>query len=148
MLSNVRMYGGCWLWQGTVDTNGYSKVGLLEASLKFKTRIGHRIMFQLYGNVIPEGYTLDHTCNVYSCVNPAHLEPMTQGENNRKRDDRRYGVGLFPCGHERSKTGYVKKEGRGPSGCQRTVTRCKPCTLAYYKKKNLERKLRLQYANG
>lgn len=34
---------------------------------------------------IPEGLHLDHLCRVRRCVNPAHLEPVTQAENNYRQ---------------------------------------------------------------
>lgn len=134
------MVHGCWIWQSTLDTNGYSKVGIIDATKRFKTTIGHRIAYQLYAGPIPEGMTLDHSCSNRACVYPPHLEPMTQGENNRKRDDKRYGAGKFPCGHLRSETSYPKKEGYAPDGTPRVTFRCKPCVLAYYRRKNDERR--------
>lgn len=36
------------------------------------------------GRSIAVGLTLDHLCRKRSCVNPAHLEPVTQAENTRR----------------------------------------------------------------
>jgi hypothetical protein len=44
----------------------------------------HRVVFEMYGGVIPDGYELDHLCFNPSCVNPAHLEPVTKAENMRR----------------------------------------------------------------
>jgi DNA-binding XRE family transcriptional regulator len=33
---------------------------------------------------IPEGLQLDHLCRVRCCVNPAHLEPVTNRENSHR----------------------------------------------------------------
>jgi len=35
---------------------------------------------------IPVGMTVDHLCRNRSCVNPFHMEIVTQGENNSRRD--------------------------------------------------------------
>ena len=35
--------------------------------------------------------TIDHLCNVRTCVNPAHMEPVTVGENLRRMHRRRRG---------------------------------------------------------
>lgn len=41
----------------------------------------HRVSFEHYKHPIPQGLTLDHLCRVTRCVNPDHLEPVTQREN-------------------------------------------------------------------
>jgi hypothetical protein len=33
---------------------------------------------------VPEGLELDHLCENPPCCNPAHLEPVTHAENNRR----------------------------------------------------------------
>lgn len=66
---------GCWLWQGsTSDGYGLFAVG-------GKTNLAHRYSYAHLIGPIPEGLTLDHLCRVRACVNPAHLEPVTRGEN-------------------------------------------------------------------
>lgn len=62
---------GCWLWKGaTACGYGY-----------FRHRPAHRFAYELYRGPIPEGLQLDHLCRVRSCVNPSHLEAVTQGVN-------------------------------------------------------------------
>jgi DNA-binding XRE family transcriptional regulator len=70
---------GCWLWTGTDDGNGY---GLL--SVYDKLARAHRAVYQELVGPIPEGLELDHLCRNPSCVNPAHLEPVTAQENIRR----------------------------------------------------------------
>lgn len=67
---------GCWLWTHTLDEDGY---GVL--CVKKKPRRAHRFGYELLIGPIPEGMTIDHLCRVRSCVNPAHMEPVTNGEN-------------------------------------------------------------------
>jgi hypothetical protein len=66
---------GCWLWQGYLNADGYGSLG---------HRAAHRLYYERHVGAIPPGLTLDHTCGVRSCVNPDHLEPVTQGENVRR----------------------------------------------------------------
>jgi hypothetical protein len=62
---------GCWLWTGYVDRHGYGQFkGAKQGS-------AHRWSYEYHAGPIPEGLQLDHLCRVRSCVNPAHLEPVT-----------------------------------------------------------------------
>lgn len=63
---------GCWVWLGALDKDGYPRNGK------------HRKYYQEYVGSVPDGYILDHTCNRRDCVNPAHLEPVTNLENIRR----------------------------------------------------------------
>lgn len=63
---------GCWLWMGSVSDEGYSK------------STAHRTVYRRLVGPIPDGLHLDHLCRVPSCVNPQHLEPVTNPENQRR----------------------------------------------------------------
>lgn len=67
---------GCWLWIGCPKPNGY---GVLRVG--GKNVYAHRLSYELLVGPIPDGLTIDHLCGVRNCVNPAHLEPVTRGEN-------------------------------------------------------------------
>lgn len=71
---------GCWLWTGTMVKGGYGRVHHDN-----RLQLAHRVSYQLHvGRPIPAGLELDHKCRVRSCVNPAHLEPVTHRENCRR----------------------------------------------------------------
>lgn len=70
---------GCWLWTGAKNENGYgfTRLGGRDA----KQSVAHRAVYLALIGPIPDGLVLDHTCRTPACVNPAHLEPVTQREN-------------------------------------------------------------------
>lgn len=70
----------CWLWTGSVShRTGYGK-----KQLGGKTISAHRWMYSIFKGHIPDGMTLDHTCKNRQCVNPNHLEIVSQAENCRR----------------------------------------------------------------
>jgi hypothetical protein len=75
--SKVDKTATCWLWTGTL-VGGY---GTFRSGATVRA---HRWSYEHLIGPIPEGLHLDHLCRVRQCVNPAHLEPVTQRENNRR----------------------------------------------------------------
>lgn len=71
-----RRSDGCWLWTGSKNRGGYGTI-----TVNGHTRAVHRVAYELLVGPIPDGLQLDHLCRVRHCVNPAHLEPVTQREN-------------------------------------------------------------------
>lgn len=68
---------GCWLWSGALNSGGYGCFNFGGS----KGRGAHRVAYQVLVGEIPAGLHLDHLCRTRCCVNPAHLEPVTQREN-------------------------------------------------------------------
>lgn len=68
---------GCWVWQGY--TKG--RMGYASISVKNRDRFAHRISYELANGAVPDGLVLDHLCRNVLCVNPDHLEPVTNKEN-------------------------------------------------------------------
>lgn len=71
---------GCWLWTGTRQMTGYGRFPIGRGSVP-----AHRFAYEQLACPVPDGLELDHLCRVRNCVNPAHLEPVTRAENNRRR---------------------------------------------------------------
>ena len=63
---------GCWNWTAAVNKGGYGQ---------FQHARAHRVVWESLVEPIPNGYVLDHLCCNPGCVNPDHLEPVTQREN-------------------------------------------------------------------
>lgn len=70
---------GCWIWEGGRWNNGYPRFKLLGKWIP-----AHRVSYEIYVSEISEGLQLDHLCRVKHCVNPAHLEPVTQQVNMQR----------------------------------------------------------------
>lgn len=77
----------CWNWQAN-KSGGYGRFILSSR----RSVAAHRFFYELLVGPIPEGLHLDHLCRNRACVNPAHLEPVTQAENNRRAGALRGGV--------------------------------------------------------
>lgn len=66
----------CWPWMGFITQNGYGR-----SSADGSQFYAHRRSHELIKGPIPLGYTIDHLCRNKQCVNPWHLEAVTQREN-------------------------------------------------------------------
>jgi len=69
---------GCWEWTGgTTGSTGYGQFWV-----KHRHQLAHRFSYTvIHGLEIPPGLTIDHLCRNRLCVNPAHLEPVTNRVN-------------------------------------------------------------------
>lgn len=79
------------------------------------TRAAHRVAYEALVAPIAAGLQLDHLCRVRRCVNPAHVEPVTQAENLRRGETitaRAVAATHCPQGHPYSGENlYVNPEG-------------------------------------
>lgn len=73
--------GPCWLWTAAKDHGGYGKFFVEKINGKARLVQAYRIAYQLEVGPIPDDMAVDHLCRTPACVNPAHLEPVTQREN-------------------------------------------------------------------
>ncbi len=76
VLAKIAMASGCWLWTGVRTTEGYGQVWR-----DGRMRMAHREVYELLRGPIDHGLVLDHLCRTPACVNPDHVEPVTQAEN-------------------------------------------------------------------
>lgn len=68
----------CWIWTASKDKWGYGRFGY-----KGRTALAHRVSWELYKGDLPEypALEIDHLCGNQACVNPAHLQAVTQKVN-------------------------------------------------------------------
>lgn len=104
-LSKVEVTGFCWLWVGGyLNPQGYAT--FQAGGRGTPPKYAHRWIYEQLVGPIPEGLHLDHLCRIPRCVNPDHLEPVTQSENNRRKPRKTHCI----RGHDLN-DGYVRKDG-------------------------------------
>lgn len=72
---------GCWLWLATLNNMGYPQLAVAQKKNGTSTKLAHRLSYEWFKGPIPKGKVLDHLCRLPCCVNPDHLEPVTQRIN-------------------------------------------------------------------
>lgn len=70
----------CRLWVWKHNPDGY---GVLR--FKGKQFLAHRMIWQAFNGLIPEGLLVLHKCDTPACFNPNHLFLGTYADNNRDR---------------------------------------------------------------
>jgi hypothetical protein len=70
------------MWIGCKTKNGY---GRMHVGSRYEGNdrnvLAHRVAYELARGPIPDGLQVDHICRTRSCINPDHLELVTQREN-------------------------------------------------------------------
>lgn len=122
LLRNVTVDPVTGCWHRTINMQGavgakYPAVVWWHEGKRMQSR-ANRYAYTLCHGAIPEGLVIDHTCNRMTCVNPAHLEAVTQAENNKRKGER-----ITHC-----KRGHA----RTPDNVN-TQGNCKECARAYMK---------------
>lgn len=71
--------GGCWLWLGALNRTSYGVFRLDGGA-----RLAHRVSVAAARGPLDSALVLDHRCRNTLCVNPAHIEQVTQRENTQR----------------------------------------------------------------
>ena len=77
---------GCWIWNACEGANRY---GSFRRERSRKPVKAHRYSYELAGGYVPEGMGVLHSCDVKSCVNPAHLRIGSHADNMQDVIDRK-----------------------------------------------------------
>lgn len=76
----------CWEWTAAKTNGGY---GLFSAPMpggRRKSCLAHRWAYMALIGPLPYPLVIDHLCRNVSCVNPWHMEPVTQQVNLLRGD--------------------------------------------------------------
>ncbi len=89
---------GCWIYTRSKNKKGYGRL-----SAWGKLSLAHRISYIVFKGEIPNGKYLDHLCRNRSCINPNHLEPVTNRENILR------GIGIAAINYRKKKCTFGHK---------------------------------------
>lgn len=129
IMERVEWQGECLIWPGATQ-KGYGAIKNYETGGVSRT---HRVVYEHEVGAIPEGMTIDHVqpiCKSRACVNIAHMEVVSRGENTSRAADynpailKRRETTHCPQGHEYTpeNTYIPPKGGRYCRTCGRAKT--------------------------
>lgn len=116
---------GCWMWVGARDRKGYGRFRVQR-----RMHPAHRVAYELFVGPLEPGFTVDHTCQIESCVNPLHLDQVTlrmnvkRGSNSLKR--------RCPQGHPYNEENTLRRRGK---------RECRICERERSKRRRREKRL-------
>lgn len=116
--SKVDKTGGCWEWTAVTDGRGYGKFWFDGRMVR-----AHRWSYEHVVGPIPERLQLDHLCRNRGCVNPEHLEPVTNHENTLRGVSHQAAKTHCPQGHlyDTENTYVDTHGGRNCRACRRAT---------------------------
>jgi hypothetical protein len=74
-----KLPSGCWRWTAFCDKAGYAR--LRQAGRGSEVLYAHRLSYEMHKGPIPVSRVLDHLCRNRWCVNPDHLEAVSNRVN-------------------------------------------------------------------
>lgn len=125
--THTRRVGDCIEWTGSRLPTGYGYIRIAGRGV-----YAHRFFFERAKGPIPPGLHIDHLCRNTSCVNPDHLEAVTQRENTLR--------GINPAAENARKTHC--KRGHPLSGDNLQIKRdgarlCRKCVRRHDMKRTI-----------
>lgn len=78
--TKVKKTKKCWLWTANKNKAGYGKI-----KIKQKTRLAHRVSWEIHFGPIQDGLFVCHHCDNPTCIKPDHLFLGTSLDNMRDK---------------------------------------------------------------
>ena len=103
--------GDCVIWTGCTIPQGYGQIYLPTNTGRMQ--LVHRVMYKLHYGSLDDTLQLDHICRNRICVNPGHLEPVSQSVNMKRayRDNPRPKPIYCRKGHEYTDSSTIHNHG-------------------------------------
>lgn len=89
---------GCWLWTGHSHKRGYGWL-----TVQRKSKLAHRVAWELFRGPIGTDLHVCHRCDTPACVNPGHLFLGTRSDNQRDCENKGRRRHLYGENHRRAK---------------------------------------------
>jgi len=77
---HVKTSRGCWEIAAARDARGYVRICFKRGRTQRQV-LAHRLFYWKLVGPIADGLQIDHLCRNPSCMNPEHMEAVTQAEN-------------------------------------------------------------------
>lgn len=114
-------YGRCWIWTGAVHAHGYGRCHTT------KHKPAHRVSYEIFNCCkLAPGIHIHHKCKNKLCINPEHLQELTNAEHYKLTDMNKVWRDKTHCirGHEFTQLNtytYYNKKGNKIRACRECV---------------------------